>query len=302
MRAPLSFAGAANRRGDMFSRATWAKGAWIAVIALAALVGAPAIHAQGMIGLPLTQAIAALEKRGVSVVYTTDLVKPWMQVTAEPAAGDPTAMLNEILAPFGLATRAGPNGVLLVVRVARAQNFKSAAPATGDGMPVAAAPVSELVVVTARPYLLTRGSSLSPRSLSATDIANLPDLGDDALRAETRLPGTTTDGVSAETHIRGGDTNEALVRFDGLRLHNPFHLKDFQSIFSAIDPSLIGSVDVYTGALPAAAAARATLSGNQRESLQPVGARFGRVCRWQGQLARDRTAQQSRCLVPRVFE
>ncbi|HZF16172.1 MAG TPA: TonB-dependent receptor [Steroidobacteraceae bacterium] len=260
----------------MFSRATWAKGAWIAVIALAALVGAPAIHAQGMIGLPLTQAIAALEKRGVSVVYTTDLVKPWMQVTAEPAAGDPTAMLNEILAPFGLATRAGPNGVLLVVRVARAQNFKSAAPATGDGMPVAAAPVSELVVVTARPYLLTRGSSLSPRSLSATDIANLPDLGDDALRAVARLPGTTTDGVSAETHIRGGDTNEALVRFDGLRLHNPFHLKDFQSIFSAIDPSLIGSVDVYTGALPADAGDR--MSGLiDIHSLTPPGPRYREI-------------------------
>jgi hypothetical protein len=37
------------------------------------------------------------------------------------------------------------------------------------------------------------------------------------------------------------------VRFDGVRLYNPFHLKDFQSLFSALDPSIVGSVDVYTG-------------------------------------------------------
>jgi hypothetical protein len=36
-----------------------------------------------------------------------------------------------------------------------------------------------------------------------------------------------------------------------LRLANPFHLKDFQSVFSAIDPALIGTIDVYTGGFPA---------------------------------------------------
>ena len=40
------------------------------------------------------------------------------------------------------------------------------------------------------------------------------------------------------------------MRFDGLRLMNPFHLKDFQSIFSAINPALVGAVDIYTGGFP----------------------------------------------------
>ena len=50
--------------------------------------------------------------------------------------------------------------------------------------------------------------------------------------------------------MRGGAADETLVRFDGLRLMNPFHLKDFQSIFSAINPALVGAVDLYTGGFP----------------------------------------------------
>ena len=41
------------------------------------------------------------------------------------------------------------------------------------------------------------------------------------------------------------------MRFDGLRLYNPYHLKNFQSIFSTVDPRLVRSIDVYTGGFPA---------------------------------------------------
>ena len=40
--------------------------------------------------------------------------------------------------------------------------------------------------------------------------------------------------ISARASIRGGEPEETLVRFDGLRLYNPFHLKDFQSVFSSV--------------------------------------------------------------------
>ena len=254
-----------------------AKRSCIAAILIVGMLAAPAASAQDLRGMPLALAIAALEKRGVSVIYSTDLVEPWMQVAVEPVATDPIAKLNEILAPFGLATRPGPSGVLLVVRAARESNGRTPAVALDAATPSAAAgSVAEQIVVTARPYQLTRGFSLTPDSFSATDIANLPDLGDDALRAVARLPGTTTNGLSAETHIRGGDTNETLVRFDGLRLYNPFHLKDFQSIFSAIDPSLVSSVDVYTGALPSDAGDR--MSGLiDISSLDPPSPRYREI-------------------------
>jgi outer membrane receptor protein involved in Fe transport len=51
--------------------------------------------------------------------------------------------------------------------------------------------------------------------------------------------------------VRGGEADETLVRFDGMRLYNPFHLKDFQTLFSAVDPRIVSSVDVYTGGFAA---------------------------------------------------
>ena len=65
------------------------------------------------------------------------------------------------------------------------------------------------------------------------------------------MPGAAATDLSAKFYVRGGAADETLVRFDGLRLANPFHLKDFQSVFSAIDPALIGTIDVYTGGFPA---------------------------------------------------
>jgi outer membrane receptor protein involved in Fe transport len=75
-------------------------------------------------------------------------------------------------------------------------------------------------------------------------------VGDDPLRTLTRLPGIANSDLSAKLNVRGGASDETLVRFDGVRLMNPFHLKDFQSVFSAINPSLIRTVDVYTGGFP----------------------------------------------------
>jgi hypothetical protein len=51
-------------------------------------------------------------------------------------------------------------------------------------------------------------------------------------------------------HLRGGTDEETLVRFDDLRLYDPFHFKDFYGIFSAIDPGIVSDIRVYTGAFP----------------------------------------------------
>jgi outer membrane cobalamin receptor len=98
---------------------------------------------------------------------------------------------------------------------------------------------------------LTQSLSASLASLSATDIESLPDVGEDALRAVAWLPGAAGNDISARTSMRGGDADENLVRFDGVRLYQPYHLKDFQNLFSAIDPRIVSSVDVYTSGFPA---------------------------------------------------
>jgi len=110
----------------------------------------------------------------------------------------------------------------------------------------------EEITVAASQYQLSRSASATHTLLTSEDIDYLPDFGDDALRAVNRLPGTTTNGVSARTNVRGGEVGETLVRFDSLRLYEPFHLKEFQSIFSTLDPRVVNSMDVYTGGFPAA--------------------------------------------------
>jgi outer membrane receptor protein involved in Fe transport len=108
----------------------------------------------------------------------------------------------------------------------------------------------ETVTVNASRYDLNQERFHSFHYMPIENVRNLPDFGDDPLRAVARLPGTATGGFAGKSNIRGGEVDETLVRFDGLRLRNPFHLKDFQSIFSAIDPAIISGMDVYTGGAP----------------------------------------------------
>ena len=197
--------------------------------------------------MPLSSAVADLERRGLAVLYSSDLVRPWMKVAAEPTASDPASVLVEILRPHGLAARPGPGGLLLVVRqprIAQARPTRLTA-----GYAEAAASLEEVVVTTSR-YRLD-SLPVMPILLESADLGLLPDLGDDPLRATARLPGAAAGDLSAKSNLRGGEVDETLVRFDGLRLFNPFHFKDFQSIFSTIDPAIVRGIEVYTGAFPA---------------------------------------------------
>ena len=54
----------------------------------------------------LIDVISELEAHGVAVLYSSDLVRPWMRVREEPRAAEPHAVLAEIVAPLGLAVQA----------------------------------------------------------------------------------------------------------------------------------------------------------------------------------------------------
>jgi outer membrane cobalamin receptor len=222
----------------------------LVLVCLPAAADVPA----GFRGLSLEEALGTLERRGLTVVYSSALVKPWMRIRAEPAATDAEHVLAEILAPFGLQARPGPGGVLAIVRGLQPRPVESL-PTHSLAMTTAAPAQSvvplEEIVVAASQYELTRNLIPPTASLSGTDLERLPDLGDDPLRAVARLPGAATNGLSARSHVRGGEAGETLVRFDGIRLYNPFHLKDFQTLFSAVDPRIVSTVDVYTGGFAA---------------------------------------------------
>ncbi len=109
----------------------------------------------------------------------------------------------------------------------------------------------EEMVITASWYSLRDASQISIYDINAEDLASFPVVGQDVFRAASYLPGMSSNGISAQPHIRGGLNDETLVLFNDIELLEPFHLKDFQSIFSGLNPSLIESVDIYTGGFPA---------------------------------------------------
>ena len=93
------------------------------------------------------------------------------------------------------------------------------------------------------------GGLAEPRDITPTDIERVPGSHDDALRALQSLPGIVSN-ASARPYIRGSLSEDVLVRYDGIPLLDPYHLKNFQSLISAIDPAGIESIEVFSGGFP----------------------------------------------------
>lgn len=132
-----------------------------------------------------------------------------------------------------------------------------------------ARPEIETISVSASRYQILRDIAASSFSLDRRTIENMPDFGDDPLRAVQRLPGAAAGGASAKTHLRGGDRDEIGIMLNGQKLFDPFHVRDYQSIFSVIDSRAIEGVEVYTGGFPVRYGNR--MSGMVlMESLEPL--------------------------------
>jgi len=231
-------------------RAVPAVGCFLWLVTLGA--GEASAAVRPLQGLAVTEAISRLALDGLQVVYSSEVVGPGLVVRTEPVATGSRARLEEILAPHGLVLREMASGRLVVVRRGPAVSAAADAPA-GVRQTAVDAPGGDplqTIVVTGSRFHLDRLADSNAFVLFAAELERMPDLGDDPLRAVARLPGAASGGFSAKSNIRGGDAEETLVRFDGFRLHNPFHLKDFQSVFSTIDPALVDSIDVHTGGYP----------------------------------------------------
>ncbi len=113
-----------------------------------------------------------------------------------------------------------------------------------------AKPEIETIAVSASRYEILRDIATSRFSLDQRTIQNMPDLGDDPLRIVQRLPGAAASGASAKTHLRGGESSEIGIMLNGQRLFDPFHIRDYQGIFSTVDSRAIEGVEVYTGGFP----------------------------------------------------
>lgn len=132
-------------------------------------------------------------------------------------------------------------------------------------------PEIESITVSASRYEISRDVVTSSFFLDQRTIQNMPDIGEDPVRVVQRLPGTAAGGVSVRAHFRGGEEAETGIILNGQRLFDPFHVRDYNNIFSAIDARAIDGVEVYTGGFPARYGDR--LSGfvlmDSVDSMQP---------------------------------
>lgn len=217
------------------------------LVMTASLAIAMTMQAATYAGRPLVDVIAELQQRGLTVVYSTDLVKRSMRVVAEPLATSDRALLEEILAPYQLAVKEQSGGVLSIVR---ARN-KDAADLV-QPFPIGSTPVTlGSIVVTASNYSVLGNSPERRDFLTRDELNRTAHLGDDLFRALSQLPGAAATDYSAAFGVRGGLPQETLVLLDGLEIAAPFHIKYFQNAISVIDSDAIGSLDYLSGGAPA---------------------------------------------------
>jgi len=188
-----------------------------------------------------------LRSAGLTFIYNTQIVPSDLRIETEPHARSGTELAREILAAHGLAlSQVAPNVFAVVADQAAREPDR-----TPDSTSSQEAEVEEVVVQTSR-YRLATGELASRTFLTQEQVKNMPRLADETLRAVQRLPGTTTNGFSSIGSVRGGEPNETAIVLDGLRLYEPFHLKNFLSPVSLLDSRLIDTLEFYSGGFPVA--------------------------------------------------
>jgi outer membrane receptor protein involved in Fe transport len=196
-------------------------------------------------GQPLRALLNDLNESGLQVIFSTALVDDELLIVEEPDLSDPVAGLLSVLRPLGLELAGGPSGSWLVVR-------GEAAPASESVVTVVSteAPLPE-IIVTSSLHRLEYAQANARTYLDRELASRLPTAAEEAVRMTARLPGTAGGGISVRNHIRGGEANEVLFLLDGLRLYEPYHMKNFQSVATIINSNAIEGIDFYSGAYPA---------------------------------------------------
>lgn len=227
---------------------------WLPLLLLPGQSGAAAQPADiPLAGRRVSEVLDQLRNEGLSFVYNTQIVADTLVVTTEPRARNGVELAKEILAPYGLGLSQVTPRLFAVVKQPESSRSASANSAAASSATAQNAPqraVEEVVVQTSR-YALASAETGSHAFLDQEQVKNLPRLGDETLSVIGRLPGAAANGLSSVGPIRGGTPNETAILLDGLRLYEPFHLKNYFSPISLLDSRLIAGIDIYSGGFPA---------------------------------------------------
>lgn len=212
---------------------------------LLALLAETALAAAPYRGRPLSNVLNEVGTTEMRLVYSSELIPAGLRVAVEPTATGGPALVEQLLAPHGLAAEHVGGIVYAVVR------SKSPSPPGGvPPPPTGGLPIEEVVVASSR-YRLADDSPLDRTFLTQAELEALPRLAEDSLKAVHRLPGAASNGFSGLAYMRGGEQSETMVVFDGLAMYEPFHLRLLSSPTSVLDPRTLDSLEVYAGGFTA---------------------------------------------------
>lgn len=198
-------------------------------------------------GRRISDVLDELRAQGLTFIYSTQRIPPELRVTTEPTATRGTQLAQEVLAPHGLMLSEVAPRLYAIVADPSFQDRKNAG---SNQSAVGGAQVQEIIVQSSR-YAVAAEVAPSQAALTQDGVKDTPRLADETLRVLQRLPGVATNGFSSMGSIRGGAPNESAIVLDGLRLYEPFHLKDFMTPVSLLDSRLIDRIEFYSGGFPA---------------------------------------------------
>lgn len=138
--------------------------------------------------------------------------------------------------------------------------------------------LDELVFRSEKENQNVSSKSVGTSILDVESIKTIPRLGGevDVLKSLTLLPGVATQGeASSGFSVRGGGTDQNLILLGGATLYNPSHLFGF---FSSFNASIVQSVALYKGAVPAQYGGRAS-------SVIDVTYKRGNFRNWEGNVS-----------------
>jgi hypothetical protein len=225
--------------------------AWLLMAAAAAAGAASAPPAGPWTGRAVADVLHELREPGLDFIYSSELVPDEMRVLQEPRSGSRLLTARDILAQHRLALRAVRPGIYAVVRDSRGRDAAEAGAASSGAAAAepSVTPLSEVVVSTSR-YALDGAGSMGSIRVVGHELAALPVLGADAIRALGRLPGIAQNGFSAQSNVRGGEASEILTLVDGFPIRQAFHHPAYNNAFGVLDPGVIADAEVYTGGFP----------------------------------------------------
>lgn len=200
------------------------------------------MHAQD--SFSLAEYVDRARETGINIIYASNLVPTSLRVAGPEPLEFSLDTLRALLVVQSLQLEAISPGNFLVKRgtpspKVTAANAQASQPAR-----------LEEVVVSSSLYQWLRRDPGPALSLDEEQLSLRAVAANDALRAVNQLPGSASVGVSARPRVRGGNEDETLIEFDGVRLYNPFHFSAYNSLFSAFDSRLLGQIDFYSGAFP----------------------------------------------------